>query len=195
MKKYKLPILLILGALLVVASFALVTVFQIRGYIGSQESQKVAARMGELLPDRSAGIPGVYSNANMPILEINDTDYVALLEIPTFDLTLPVADGWDSNKLYKSPARFYGSCYDHSMVIGGVDNAYQFSFCDKIDNGTVITITDMTGTQFSYTVSRVDRAKSAASNWLITADFDLTLFCRDTYSMEYVAVRCNFMYS
>ena len=151
--------------------------------------------MSELLSERTVGVPGIYSNPNMPVLEINDADYVALIEIPSLNLALPVADAWNSRKLYSSPARFFGSCYDHSLVIGGADNSHQFSFCDKIDNGTVITITDMTGTQFSYTVSRVDRSKSAESNWLISSDYDLTLFCRDTYSMEYVAVRCSFMYS
>jgi len=129
----------------------------------------------------------------MPVLVFNDVDYVALVEIPSINLTLPVADGWNSRKLYRSPARFYGSCYDHSLVIGGADNSHQFSFCDKIDTETVITVTDMTGTQFSYTVSRVDRSKSAESNWLICSDYDLTLFCRDTNSMEYIAVRCNFV--
>ena len=195
MKKRRFPIVLVLGISLVVISFSLIVGLQIRTHIGATKSQKVVTRMNELLPERIAGVPGIYPNPNMPVLEINDVDYVALIEIPSFDLTLPVADAWNSKKLYNSPARFYGSCYDHSLVIGGADNAYQFSFCDKIENGTVITVTDMTGTQFSYIVSRVDRSKSAESNWLISKDYDLTLFCRDTYSMEYVAVRCSFMYS
>lgn len=131
----------------------------------------------------------------MPVLGINDVDYVALIEIPSLHLSLPVADAWNSQKLYNSPVRFYGSCYDHSLVIGGADNSHHFSFCDKIDIGTVITVTDMTGTQFFYTVSRVDRSKKAESNWLIRRDYDLTLFCRDALSMEYIAVRCSFVYS
>lgn len=194
MKKRRFPIVLILGISLVVISFSLIVGLQIRTQIGSAQSQKVVTRMNELLPERVAGVPGIYPNPNMPVLEINDVDYAALIEIPALNLTLPVADAWNSKKLYRSPARFYGSCYDHSLVIGGADNAYQFSFCDKIENGTVITVTDMTGTQFSYTVSRVDRSKNAESSWLVSADYDLTLFCRDTYSMEYVAVRCSFMY-
>lgn len=195
MKKRKFPIALVLGVSLVAISFLLIVGLQIRTHIGANESRKVVMRMNELLPERTVGVPGISPNPNMPVLEINDVDYVALMEIPSLNLTLPVADAWNSQKLYSSPARFYGSCYDHSLVIGGVDNAHQFSFCDKIDNGTVIIVTDMTGTQFSYTVSRVDRSKSAESNWLINRDYDLTLFCRDTYSMEYVAVRCSFMYS
>ena len=195
MKKGKFPIVLVLGICLVVVSFTLIVGLQIRTHIGANESQKVVARMNELLFERIEGVPGTYPNLNMPVLEINDVDYVALIEIPSLNLSLPVADVWNSQKLYHSPARFYGSCYDHSLVIGGADNSYQFSFCDKIDNGTVIIVTDMTGTQFSYTVSRVDRSKSAERNWLISRDYDLTLFCRDALSMEYVAVRCSFMYS
>ena len=195
MKKGKFPIVLVLGICLVVVSFALIVGLQIRTHIGANESQKVVTRMNELLSEKIEGVPGTYSNPNMPVLEINGVDYVALIEIPSLNISLPVADAWNSQKLYDSPARFYGSCYDHSLVIGGADNSYQFSFCDKIDNGTVIIVTDMTGTRFSYTVSRVDRAKAAESNWLISGDCDLTLFCRDALSMEYVAVRCSFMYS
>ena len=195
MKKGKFPIVLVLGICLVVISIVLIVGLQIRTHIGANESQKVATRMNELLSEKIEGVPGTYSNPNMPVLEINGVDYVALIEIPSLNLSLPVADAWNSQKLYDSPARFYGSCYDHSLVIGGLDNSYQFSFCDKIDNGTVIIVTDMTGTQFSYTVSRVDRSKSAESNWLISKDYDLILFCRDALSMEYVAVRCSFMYS
>ena len=195
MKKGKFPIVLVLGICLVVVSFALIVGLQIRTHIGTRESQNVVTRMGELLPERTAGVPGISPNPNMPVLEINDVDYVALIEIPLLKLSLPVADAWNSQKLYSSPARFYGSCYNSSLVIGGADNSHQFSFCDKIENGTVVIVTDMTGTQFSYTVSRVDRAKSAESDWLISRDCDLTLFCRDTLSMEYVAVRCSFMYS
>ncbi len=195
MKKRKFPIALILGICLVMISFFLIVALQIRTHIGANESQKVVTRMSELLPERMEGVPGLYSNPNMPVLEIHDVDYVALLEIPSLNLTLPIANAWNSQELHNSPARFYGSCYDRSLVIGGADNSHQFSFCDKIDNGTVITVTDMTGTRFSYTVSRVDRSQNAESNWLISTDYDLTLFCRNTYSMEYVAVRCSFMYN
>lgn len=194
MKKHRFSALLVLGASLIFISFALVIVSQIRVHIGAVKSQEIVAKMNELLPERNAGIPGIYPNSNMPVLEMNGVDYVAMLEIPSLSVALPVADKWNSDQLFDAPARFYGSSYDHTLVIGGGDYSHQFSFCDKIDNGTVITVTDMTGTQFFYTVSRVDRSPNAESDWLIGTDYDLTLFCRDTYSMAYVAVRCSFEY-
>ena len=77
------------------------------------------------------------------------------------------------------------------MVIGGADDPRQFGFCDEIDLGVTVTVTDMTGAEFTYTVSRVDRSSSAEASWLTDAQHDLTLFCRDQYSMEYLAVRCR----
>jgi len=194
MKKRRFPLPAIVGISLIVIGLGLVITLQIRMHIGTVQRQEILASMEELWPDRSAGIPGTDLGSHMPVLEIEGEDYVAMLQIPALNVTLPVADTWDNGKLYRSPARFYGSAYDNTLVVGGADDSRQFSFCDKIDNGTVITITDMIGTQFSYAVSRVDRARKAESQWLMDTDHDLTLFCWDYLSMEYVAVRCDFVY-
>ena len=150
--------------------------------------------MNKLLPDRTLGVPETYADPGMPNLEINGEDYVALLEIPSQGVRLPVADQWNSMELFHSPARFAGSVYDKTMVIGGADHSGQFGFCDEIEHGAVITITDMTGAQFSYTVARIDRANRAEARWLQNEAYDLTLFCRNVYSMEYIAVRCVLAY-
>jgi len=194
MKKRKFPLLLTIGGLLLFTAFAVVITFQIGSHISADKCQEVATKIGELLPERKAGIPETYSNPNMPILEIDNADYVAMLEIPSLNVVLPVADKWKSDKYFNTPARFYGSAYNHTLIIGGKDYSHQFSFCDKIDNGTIINITDMTGTMFSYTVKTVERSENAAKNWLISNDYDLTLFCKDIYSSEYIAVRCAFIY-
>jgi len=185
----------VLGICLILASISLVLTFQIRMYIGMQHSQKILSGMEQVLPERTAGVPGTYLTSAMPVLEIEDVDYVAMLEVPSFGIVLPVADQWDSNNLFQSPRRFYGSAYDNTLIIGGADDPRQFGFCDKIEFGAMITVTDMTGGQFTYTVSGVDRAKHAESQWLMDADCDLTLFCHDIYSMEYIAVRCNLAYN
>ncbi len=185
---------LIAGIVLLVLGLALLVALQIFASLGEDKSRETVEKMAALLPQRSQGVVGMYSDLNMPILEIDGEDYVAMLEIPSFSITLPVANQWDRNELFDSPARFYGSCYDQSLVIGGVDRSYQFSFCDKIENGALIIVTDMTGAQFRYEVTCVERSDRAESQWLIGGDHGLTLFCRDTYSMEYIAVRCALAY-
>lgn len=193
--KRRIPFLLILGTCLIVFSLCCVIVVQLRQYDGVKNCQEVAMEMNKLLPDRTPGVPGVYSDSVMPVLEINGADYVALLEIPSQGVVLPVADQWNSMGLSNSPARFSGSAYDKSLVIGGVDHPRQFGFCDEIEHDAVLNITDMTGAQFSYIVSRIDRSKHAQTQWLQNEEYDLTLFCRSAYSMEYIAVRCILAYN
>ena len=195
MKKRKFSLTIILGGCLVLLSLFLLIVLQIRAHTGNRQSQRIASKMEELLPERTAGVPGTYSFTTMPVLEIEGTDYSAMLEIPAFGCTLPVADKWDSSKLSRSPARFWGSAYDGTLVIGGSDDPQQFGFCDKIGHGTQVILTDMTGSRFTYTVSRIDRSRHAETYWLATADDDLTLFCHGISSTEYIAVRCTFAYN
>ena len=192
MKKTKLSLPILLGIGLILCSLCLMLYFQIRIQLGSRNAQKTFEALSQMVPDRTPGIPGGYTESVMPVLELGNTDYVALLEIPAMGVRLPVANRWDSNKLSRCPALFAGSAYDHTMVIGGTDDPRQFGFCDEIDLGVTLTVTDMTGAEFTYAVSRVDRSKSAESAWLTEDEHDLTLFCRDLYSMDYLAVRCEF---
>lgn len=192
MNRKKSPALLILGICLILASLGLLLSLQFRSHRAEENCKAAAAKMANLLPEAGPGTPEMYIDPAMPVLEIDGNDYVALLDVPAFGITLPVARNWDGSGL--CPARYWGSAYNHSLVIGGGDHPWQFGFCDKIDLGAIITVTDMTGTRFAYTVARVDRAKEATAQWLTDGDFDLTIFCHDTYSMEYLAVRCVFAY-
>ena len=188
--KGKVPVFVILGSGLILLSLCLGLYFGIRTYLGSQTCLQVVSRIEQLLPDRTVGEAGANGDAAMPVMSIGGEDYVALLEIPSFGMVLPVADLWDSGDLSVSPARFWGSAYDNTLIIGGADSARQFGFCDEIQHGAIVTVTDMTGGEFTYTVARIDRAKHAQIPWLTGGEWDLTLFCHDGYSMEYIAVRC-----
>ena len=190
MKKRIFTIALVVGIVLIAISLCMVVVSQIRAHMGADKSQQIVRKLQELLPPETTGVPGVSQNTGMPVLQIHGRDYVALLEIPSLEVILPVANEWDNDRLYESPARFCGSAYDNTMVIGGTDYSGQLSFCGEIEHGTVVNVTDMTGAKFTYQVSRIDRAGDADTRWLSHGDFDLTLYCRDTYSMEYIAVRC-----
>ena len=193
--KRRIPLLLVLGTCLIVFSLCCVIVVQLQQHNGAKNCQKVVMEMNKILPDRTPGAPGVYADSVMPVLEIDGADYVALLEIPSQGVVLPVSNQWNSVGLSNSPARFSGSAYDKSLVIGGVDHPRQFGFCDEIEHDAVLNITDMTGAQFSYIVSHIDRSKHAQTQWLQNEEYDLTIFCRSAYSMEYIAVRCILAYN
>lgn len=188
MKKRNIRI--ITGISLILMSICFVIVFQAVMKNSSAKSQKVAQKLSALLPERTPGLVDDYRDTAMPVVGIDGVDYVALLEIPAFGVKAPVEDAWEGKMLTTAAGRFWGSAYDRSLVIGGPDYPGMFDFCDDIETGTGITVTDMTGAQYTYTVSKIDRAKHAETQWLRSADCDLTLFCHDVYSMEYIAVRC-----
>lgn len=190
MRKRKVSLPFLLGIGLILCSLCLLLVHQIRLSAGARTCREAVSQIQSLLPERTQGVPGTYPNTNMPVLEIGGTDYCGILEVPAFGITLPVANHWDGKKLLSAPRRYYGSVYDGSLVIGGADDARQFAFCRQIQIGAVITVTDMTGAQFSYTVSSVDRTRYADTAWLTQSGCQLVLFCRDPASFGYLAVRC-----
>lgn len=192
--KKRVPIALILGCCLLICSFCLFAFAQIRIYRALVKAEDVVRKIEELLPKRIGGVAGSVSDSAMPVLEMGKEDYIALVEVPGFGVTLPVCSSWDVGKLSGSPCRFWGSVYDNSLVIGGSDQKGQFDFCDRINPGAVITVTALNGEEFKYQVARVDRAKHAKAEWLMEETYDLTLFVRAAYSLEYIAVRCSALY-
>ena len=194
MKKRKISPLLIVGFALILLSLALFVGFQVRNHLGAAECEKILEKMEQILPETTPGIPGTQLDTAMPVLQIQGKDYVAMIHIPTYGITLPVADAWDANQLHVTPSRYFGSLYDNTMVIGGSDHDRQLAVCSQIEYGDMLTVTDMTGATFTYTVKRIERAQHAQAQWLTDPEWDLTIFCHDTYSMEYIAVRCENFY-
>ena len=191
MNKRKMSPFLVIGLALILLSLAFFVGFQVRNHLGAKESQTILEKMEQILPETTPAIPGTQLDAAMPVLQIQGKDYVAMIDVPAYGITLPVADEWDTNRLHVTPSRYFGSAYDGTLVIGGSDHDRQFGFCSQIQHGDEITVTDMTGMTFSYTVVRIDRGQHAQAQWLTASEWDLTLFCHDTYSMEYIAVRCE----
>lgn len=183
-------IFFILGGLLIVAGLAMLFWMNTQTKRAAHINGEIVQTMERILPERSRGTLDFEREAEMPALELRGEDFIALLEIPAYGLKLPVGGVWDKGQVRFWPCRFYGSAYNGTLVVGGYDQPGQFDFFDRIQNGTVITVTDMTGSAFSYVVDRVDRAGNAQAEVLLDDEADLTLFVRDAQLLEYIILRC-----
>lgn len=183
-------VMVLIGFLLVLSSLVFLLSSQLRMKHAVRANHEIVQTMETILPERRQGVKDPDRNTEMPALEIGDEDYIALLEIPAFGLKLPVCDSWDKGKVASHPCRFWGTVYNGSLVIGGYDQSGQFDFFDCIYNGAVVTVTDMTGSEFSYVVNRVDHSTSAQAEVLMDGEADLTLFVRDAGLLEYIILRC-----
>lgn len=187
----KRKLLLFLGFALMAGGMLLFAATQWLGDLGQKQCRETVQRMEALLPESKAGIPGLYSNTDMPVLSLKDKDYSALLSVPSQGVKLPVVHRWKDRNLLTAPCRFSGSVYDGTLVIGGTDRPGQLDFCKRLDIGDEIRITDMAGLEFRFTVTRVERTSDPTAEKLMKEEYDLTVYVKDSYSLEYILVRCN----
>ena len=181
----------ILGCVLILCGLALVLATGYLNRKARQDAPRIAARIHAIVPTTTTGSVDNYTDMDMPALQIEGRDYVALIRIPAYGVELPVGSSWDTKQIWSHPCRFWGTVYNGSLVVGGVDQPGQLDFLDRIDLGCQILVTDMTGGEFSYLVERIELRKQADAETLLDETADLTLFVRDTYSLEYLIVRCK----
>ena len=185
----KRKLVLILGCVLFASGVAAALFSQIWGRQNGANAREAAQQLLSRMPQTTRGLPHTRQNTAMPVLQLEGMDYVAVLEVPRFDKVLPVANQWNSGELRRQPCRYYGSAWDNTLVIGGSDGKGQLDFITRIDVGTQVFVTDMTGARFAYRVREVERAKKADADTLLAED-GLTLFARNSYGLEYVILRC-----
>lgn len=183
-------VIFVLGCLLILAGIVLLFLLQAQTERAERINAEIVQTMETILVNRREGTKDPQRETEMPALELHGEDFIALLEIPAYGLKLPVCGTWDKNKAVSFPCRFHGSAYDGTLVVGGYDQPGQFDFFDRIQNGSIVTATDMTGSTFSYAVDRVERSSSAQAEVLMDGGADLTLFVRDAQLLEYIILRC-----
>lgn len=181
----------VLGLIFVFAGMGILAFHSIRTKDARLTNAVIVEKIESIVTDKRPGSKDTDLKTEMPSLEIGGDDYIAVLEIPAYGLKLPVAGKWDKGDVASTPCRFTGRAYDGTLVIGGYDSAGQFDFFDRIDNDTVLTITDMTGCVFTYVVEYVERSDNADSEVLISEGCDLALFVRDSQLLKYIIVRCK----
>ena len=180
-------LLIFLGLALLALSLGGLLLLHLGDNRGQKDAEALLQQLDTLLPAGHPGVPDTYRVPNMPTLEADGRDIVAIVEIPAYGLRLPVLASWDAGSALGIPRRFSGSAYDGTLIIGG--SAAQFACFAQIPAGTAVTVTDMTGAVFSYTVTRIGRSTSADAATL--SGSKLTLFARQTYSLEYILLRCH----
>ena len=180
------------GFLLIAVSFLWLLGSELLARNNQVAAQRIAGQILEVIPESGEGFPEGYSNPAMPVLQMEGTDFSAIVRVPAFGITLPVADDWAGGSISAYPRRFWGSAYDDSLILGGSSRQGQFAFCGQMDLGDAIVVTDMTGTEFSYEVAGIDRCKKADMEILAEDGYGLTLFTRESATGKYIVVRCVF---
>lgn len=183
-------VIILFGIILMVCGILLFAFLYFITQKGELRSKETVERIVSLLPQESVGAIDEYSSSDMPSLEIDGRNIIALIEIPSTDTQLPIEDKWNKIDFGFFPGRFGGCIYDGTLIVGGYDRKGSFDVLKKLEIGNEITVTDMMGTKYSYKVSSIERKKSAKQEDLFDVSSHVTLFVRDEGTMDYIVVRC-----
>ena len=127
----------------------------------------------------------------MPVKSINGRDYIGLLEIPAFGLSLPVLSELTYAGLRVSPARYKGSAYSDDLIIGAHNYTSHFSNLRNLTQGDEIIFTDIDGNVFRYTVSSTETLLPTSIEEMVSGDWELTLFTCTFGGSYRITVRCE----
>ncbi|MBR0447648.1 MAG: sortase [Clostridia bacterium] len=158
------------------------------------ENQNAEKMAGTLLEDVQSqtdeNIPATVGG-EMPTVKVGDYDSIGILSIPVLDVELPVLTDWNYAKLKKAPCLYYGSYYEKNFVIAAHNYPAHFGRLSELQAGDLVVFTDVSGKSRAYEVVLVETLPPNATEEMITAGFDLSLYTCTRGGGSRVTVRCN----
>ena len=148
-------LLLLAGAILVAAAVGLALLSVWKSAAQRNEQTEAAHRLQMLTAEPTAGVIGDHADEEMPRLELNGRDYIGLIELPEYGVSLPVAADWDTGLFPFRPACYSGTLYSGTLIIGGSGGEDCFAFISQLDAGECMMFTDARGVRYAFTVSRI----------------------------------------
>lgn len=123
--------------------------------------------------------------------QVSGYDCIGILSIPALELELPVLTDWTYEKLKVAPCVYYGSYYEKNFVIAAHNYEGHFKKLSQLQAGDLLSLTDVSGHKRVYEVVLLETLPGDATEEMITADFDLSLYTCTPGGGSRITVRCN----
>lgn len=192
-EKNKLQVVLMFtGVLLILAALSL-TIFNIKRDVNAGEE---SVRISSILLEQEnrkqvrSEEPVIYPDREMPTMEIENKRYVGTLEIPHWNLLLPVMEEWSEANARIAPCCYQGSVYQDNMIIAGHNYQSHFGKLKHIPLGAELKFTDVSGNQFYFYVSSIETVLDTDYEEVVSGEWDLTLFTCTYSGRKRDVVRC-----
>lgn len=158
---------------------------QITVSINKSNNQKVVETFNKTILEQDLALADEYDN-NLPKLEINDTDYLGIINIPAYNLSLPLESKCQNTLLNNSGACTYS--IDSLIILGTTlrDSFYNYKLYNVFDQ---ITFTNTLGQTFQYKIDKIKRVDKLENISLYNED--LIIAIKDYYAMKYILLVCN----
>ena len=184
-KRYAACILVIAAAIITIV---LMLIVDHKGAVNDPAA--VTEKIESILPPQSQGTKESRYYTEMPMMNIDGSDYVGILQVPSGNIKLPVYSHWDENYAMSVPCRYSGSVYNNDLIIGGKNDNNNLGFVTYLNVGDTITFTDMLGRVYSYKVASIYHKTDYAPEES-GSDDGLLIFSYLSDASRYIFVACK----
>ena len=147
----------------------------------------------QFLHDDTVNLPNHLEKrpTEMATVKVGGYDCIGILSVPVLELELPVLTDWSYEKLKKAPCHYYGTYYEKDFVIAAHNYQSHFGRLSELRTGDIVFFTDVNGAAYYYEVVLLETLPKDATEEMITAGFDLSLYTCTPGGASRVTVRCN----
>ena len=159
--------------------------------VNISNNKRVLNIIGDIFYKDKADVGSAYEyeyDWMMPILEIDGTSYVGVINVLEGDSLVPIQGGCDNSVLGINSGCVYGGSGE-SLIVVGTGFGDSFRNYDMYDVGDVLVYMNMVGDNYHYRVSLVDKVDELDE--VFEYDGDMILVVKDYVDMEYVLFVCN----
>ena len=192
---------IILGLLLLAAALLLVIYNYWDAYLAALDSayydEALRGEMENYVPDEDlmwdTYLDSQDPNRKMPTIMLGDEEFIGILEVPLYRLSLPVMSECDYKKLQRAPCVYSGTYYRNDLVICAHNYRKHFSNLKWIPAGSEIRLLAVDGATYTYEVKEIETLKPTAVKEMTVPEnreWDMTLFTCTTGGQARAAVRC-----
>lgn len=135
--------------------------------------------------------PVLEAQMEMPVKTVDGIEIVGVLRIPALELELPIISQWSYPDLQTAPCRYSGSAYLNNLILCGHNYSSHFGKLKELQEGDIITFTDMDGNLFTYEMAERETLMPTSVEEMTSGDWDLTLFTCTVGGKSRVTVRCT----
>lgn len=191
-----------LGGVLLLAALTLFCYNQIEDRMAGTEADAVIEQLITMIPDSNeerpffdpyettdAEVPT--AEVEMPVAEVDNTEYIGVLTLPTLAMELPIASKWDYKTLKSVPCRYAGTTETNDLVLCAHNYKRHFGPIERLRPGDIVYFTDVEGYTTEYAVTVIEECQPDDVEDMIASDFSLTLFTCTYGGQTRYTVRCD----
>ncbi len=188
---------ILLGGVLLLAALGLFGYNRYEDAHAGAEAESVVEDLEEKI---DAGHPAADEQADnstemlspeLPVVMLDDYEYVGVISIPAIGIKLPVMSSWSYPKLKISPCRQFGSSRTDDLVIAAHNYESHFGKLGSLSAGDNVIFTDMDGVENHYTVQKTDVLDPTAVDAVEHSGYDLVLYTCTYGGKTRIVVFCD----